>query len=83
MSVNSWYLGRTVDKLTSSFVILAALSARSVRWSARWKVVNPAIHTVWMYDYALMMVICGLRMVVISELRVGVLGRGSLEVEII
>jgi len=46
-------------------------------------VVNPAIYTVWMYDHALVMVICGLRMVIISELRVRVLGRGSLEVEII
>jgi len=36
-----------------------------------------------MYDHALVMVICGLRMVIISELRVRVLGRGSLEVEII
>jgi len=36
-----------------------------------------------MYDYALMMVICGLRVVVTSELRVRVLDRGSLEVEII
>ena len=64
-------------------MILAALPARSVGWSMRWKVVDLAIHATWMYDYALMMVICGLRVVVTSELRVGVLGRGSLEVEII
>jgi len=83
MLVNSWYLGRTVDKLTSSFVILASLPARLVGWSVKWKVVDLAIHATWMYDHALMMVICRLRIVVTSELRVEVLGRDSLEVEII
>ena len=44
MLVNSWYLGRTIDKLTGSFVILAVLPARSVEWSVKWKVVDFAIH---------------------------------------
>lgn len=71
-----------MDKSTGLFVILTAPLIRLIGWSMRQKVVDSAICTTWIYNCTLIMVIYGLGMIVISRLRVGMLGRSSLEVRI-
>jgi len=50
-----------------------------VGWSMRWKIVDPTIYATWIYDYALIIAICGQKEFSGSRLELGVLDRGSLE----
>ena len=60
-------------------MILANLLTKLVDWSARWKVVNSDIYTTQMYNYALIMVICGQKEFLGLRLKVLVLDRDSVE----